>query len=104
MAEVKTHTFNGRKHNIIVQELDGFCDTFKLERTMLISCDLDTRVGLETAIHESLHACNWRATESSVTNTAYDIARFLWRLGYRKVDDGKDIQSKSSTSINNNGG
>lgn len=45
--------------------------------------DMGTRIGLETLIHESLHACNWKASEENVTQTAHDIARFLWRLGYR---------------------
>ena len=51
---------------------------------MIIMADLETRAGLETLIHESLHGCDWNKNEILVEQTAYDIARFLWRLGYRK--------------------
>ena len=80
----KTHTFNGLKYSIVIGELDGYCDTdFKF--AIVIERDLKKRIGLETAIHEGLHACNWNAREEKVTKTANDIARFLWNLGYRKV-------------------
>lgn len=80
----KTHTFDGIKYHIIIDELDGNCDT-DTKFWIILERDLSKRVGLETAIHEALHACDWRAQEDKVTVTAKDIARFLWRLGYRKV-------------------
>ena len=80
---IKTHTFNRRKYLIDIDRLDGMCNTYKKERELHIFCDLATQKGLETAIHEALHACKWNATEKNVEITAKDIARFLWRLGYR---------------------
>lgn len=38
---------------------------------------------LDTEIHEALHACLWDLDEHAVNESASDIARFLWRLGYR---------------------
>jgi len=84
MRPVRTHTFNGRKYKITVDQLDGMCDTYKKERELVILADLNTMAGLETATHEALHCCRWSASEDLVTMTAHDIARFLWRLGYRK--------------------
>jgi hypothetical protein len=81
---MKSHTFNGRKYKVTIEALDGMCDTYNKERELVIMADLNTRCGLETAIHEALHCCHWPASEDSVTATAYDIARFLWRLGFRK--------------------
>ncbi len=81
--KIKTHTFVGTKYHIIVGELDGNCDTDN-NYWLIIERDLEKRIGLETAIHEALHACSWSTSEDKVTNTARDIARFLWRLGYRK--------------------
>lgn len=81
---MKTATFNGRKYNIIIDNLDGNCDTDD-KLWLIIERDLNKRVGLETAIHESLHACSWKSKEQKVTDTARDIARFLWSLGFRKV-------------------
>ena len=83
MGAVKTATFNGRAYKIILEELDGNTDTDDYH--WLIVCrDLNTRVGLETAVHEALHACCWRSQEQTVERTAKDISRFLWRLGYRR--------------------
>jgi len=41
---------------------------------------------LDTAIHEGLHACMWDLDEEAVADSARDLARFLWRLGYRRTD------------------
>lgn len=38
---------------------------------------------LETIIHELLHACYWDMDEEAIHHPAEDIARVLWRLGYR---------------------
>lgn len=38
---------------------------------------------LETLLHEMLHAAHPDLDEKPVTETAHDIARVLWRLGYR---------------------
>jgi hypothetical protein len=79
---VKTHTFVGRRYRIIVGEVDGNTDTDR-HLWMVIGRNLREKVGLETAIHEALHACDWRQSEQKVMETARDISRFLWRLGYR---------------------
>lgn len=79
---VKTHTFNDKKYHIILDELDGNTDTDDYY-WLIVERDLSKRIGLETAIHESLHACDWRASEEKVEKVARDISRFLWRLGFR---------------------
>jgi len=81
----KTHTFNGKKYYLMFDELDGNCDTDD-KYWMIVERDLNKRVGLETAIHEALHACNWSASEEKVTQTARDISRLLWRIGFRRQD------------------
>ena len=83
---IRTHTFNGRKYKIDIGPFDGSCVCYTCEREMHILVPLEERIGLETAIHEALHACSWPASESTVEITAHDIARFLWRIGYR-IDD-----------------
>ena len=81
---MKTCTFNNIKYHLILDSLDGNCDT-DTKFWIIIERDLSKRVGLETAIHEALHACSWKTEEDKVERTAKDIARFLWGLGYRKV-------------------
>ena len=84
--KIKTHTFNGKKFNIFIGELDGSISIKNgATNEILISCDLSKKIGLETAIHEALHACKWDSNETKVDKTASDIARFLWRLGFREV-------------------
>ena len=42
---------------------------------------------LDTLIHELMHAAHWDLDEQAVNDTAEDIARVLWRLGYRRTFD-----------------
>lgn len=86
MSAVYTHTFSGVKYEVAVLEgsLRGLCSSpHGREPRLVLCCDLESRGGLETAIHEALHASFFAQTEEKVTSTAYDVARFLWRLGYR---------------------
>lgn len=39
---------------------------------------------LDTIIHEALHASRPELDEAAVHETANDLSRLLWRLGYRK--------------------
>jgi hypothetical protein len=82
MGLPKTHTFCGKKYQLILEELDGVC-AVDGENWLIAVRDLKTRVGLETLIHEMLHACDWSVAEEKVEQTAKDMARLLWRLGYR---------------------
>jgi len=82
MTLPKTHTFDDKKYHLMFGELDGNCDT-DTKLWLIVEQDLRKRVGLETAIHEGLHACSWSTGEDKVTQTARDIARFLWNLGFR---------------------
>lgn len=47
---------------------------------------LRPKTTLEILIHEMLHAADWDKDEEWITEVAEDIARVLWRLGYRKLD------------------
>lgn len=88
MAKVKTHTFFGRRYNIDREKFDGLCEhpenNSQSHRLIYVSPDLEPDAELETFVHESLHACFPRMTEKNVTQAGADIARLLWRLGYRK--------------------
>jgi hypothetical protein len=89
---MKSQTFNGRKYWVEVnppKRIDGSCSTYKPDRELVIYADMKTRNGLVTAIHEALHACRWPASEEAVDKTSYDIGRFLWGLGYRRVERKK---------------
>lgn len=42
---------------------------------------------LDVLIHEILHACFWDVREEGIEEAASDIARVLWKVGYRNADD-----------------
>lgn len=45
---------------------------------------------LDTTLHEGLHAADWSKDEEWIEEAAHDIARLLWRMGWRKVGKRKE--------------
>ena len=89
MKPIRSHTFRGRKFKIDIGAFDGLCESpYDTDPTPVIRipADLNTQGGLETCIHEGLHACQWAKGEEIVDESARDIARFLRRLGYSRKE------------------
>ena len=82
MRPVQSAILNGKKYEVIIQELDGLVSR-KGGRVISVNRDPNTRIGLETIIHECLHVESWSKSEKAVERTAREVARLLWRLGYR---------------------
>lgn len=92
MNIVRTAKFWGTKWKI------KFCN---LDEDTLGDCDWDSKtirtrdhhlkdeLLLDTLIHEALHACCPWMAEYAIQMMATEIARYLWRLGYRlpEVED-----------------
>ena len=56
-------------------------------RTILISHEInDDKTLLRVLLDESLHACDERIDNDIVDIYATDIADFLWRCGYRRIN------------------
>ena len=76
-------------HDILIEKLDGFC--FKSgwscsKPSLVVPIEPDGSLKfLETVVHEAIHCCFPMYSEEKVTQAARDIARLLWRLGYRKT-------------------
>ena len=64
-------------------KLDGLCDANTL--TITVRPSLTGERELEVMIHEMLHACHWDLDEQAITETSEDLARVLFRLGYRRT-------------------
>ncbi len=82
---IRTHTFAGRKLKIDLfpQECDGMVNCpygNDTAPTMNIFGNLNTRSGMETVIHETLHVLRWAESEDVITKTDVERAKFLWRL------------------------
>lgn len=88
MKKIKTHTFNKKKYYVDLEPYSGWTDTpfDKWPAIRFPDGLLKDKYSLDTAVHESLHACFPSMRENTVERCATDIARFLWRLGYRKTN------------------
>ena len=63
----------------------GDCDAPHIPgKTIRVNSKLSGEKLLETILHECRHAADWGQSEEYVTEEARDIARILWRLGYRR--------------------
>jgi len=55
-------------------------------KTLSIDADLRDMHELEILIHEFLHGADWTKDEEWIVAASTDLAKFLWRLGYRKCE------------------
>jgi hypothetical protein len=53
------------------------------DKTIRIDERAEGEQRLDVIIHDMLHACDWSRDEVHVKQQARDMARALWRLGYR---------------------
>lgn len=81
--KVRTHKFNGVRYEILIDEFNGWTDTDDTAQTLVVNRKPNSKKGLITIIHESLHAGNWEMDEETVDRNAKEIGSLLWRLGYR---------------------
>lgn len=90
---VRTHTFIGKTYRIVEgvtahdengQPVHGYCECPETKKKELVApVSGGTVHDLEIILHEALHACFWWLSEYFVAWAARDLARFLWRLGWR---------------------
>lgn len=66
----------------------GHCDSPKaVGKRILINHTLKGQEELDTIIHEVFHAGFWHVDETVVEEFGTDLARILWKLGYRRVEN-----------------
>lgn len=85
---VKTHKFSSGVFDISYMDTDGLCcpaNTKQAKGEIIVHTDLTPKDELETWVHEALHAEFPAMSEDRVTAAGHNIARLLWRLGYRKT-------------------
>jgi len=64
---------------------DGYCDHPQTNgKKIIVDSRLRGERELEVLIHEFMHAADWTKDESWIEPVAEDVARALWRLGYRR--------------------
>lgn len=86
----------GRMWDLLFQRTDemrsrkllGLCDPPETKgRKIWVSPSLKGEERLEVIIHELTHAAGWHIDEPFVEQFGIDLARTLWRLGYRNVSE-----------------
>ena len=87
MKPIKSATFRGVKYKIDMDaQCSGSCDPPHKppERELCIFEPIEnSQRSLYILIHESMHALFWHLPEEDVVQRAQDMARFLWRAGWR---------------------
>jgi len=69
-------------------KVEGKCDDPSTpSKTIQVSRSLTGERRLDVLIHEMLHAADWHKDEEWISTVASDIARALWRQGYRGPND-----------------
>lgn len=94
MNNLKTHIFNGKRYKIEFKSPSklpndyGKCDApNKKGKRIVFNRDLKNLKDLEQLelyLHEGFHANFYWLDEHDVTKAAQSMAKFLYRLGYRK--------------------
>jgi hypothetical protein len=80
---MKTASFLGKAFEVEVGAIDGMVVPHGAS-AIYVNPELKGVAHLDAAVHEALHACFCELREDTVNRAATDIARWLWRLGYRK--------------------
>lgn len=63
----------------------GMCDPpNKPHKEIRVDSRLKDQELLEVLLHEMLHAVDWHQSEEIIASQAHDIAKVLWKLGYRQ--------------------
>jgi len=86
---MRTYKFsNGRKFKVcLVESIEGVTDTTTGEMDILKGNDFKA---LHSAMHEAMEGAGFcdkciHTHDGYVSDRSVDVARFLWRLGYRKI-------------------
>ena len=91
MRQVASHTFRGQRWRIVnrsPRKSAGLCSPpGQSGKAIWMAPKLCEPEALEVAIHEAMHACLWDTAEEAITESASDIAAFLWRLGWRRGEN-----------------
>ena len=90
MSSIKVHLFRGKKYFIKwidKKKFGGKCDPpDKKKKKTSFGIYLKGENELRIFLHEPLHSVLWDLDEKAVNEISLDLARWLWRLGYRRVN------------------
>jgi hypothetical protein len=79
----------GKRWNLVFERISGktagLCDPpTELKKKIIIHDNLSEQETLRVICHEVLHAAYWDMDESAIDEASADLAKILWKLGYRR--------------------
>ena len=85
-------TIMGKRYRLLLvapskmpRDASGTCNApHDTSKTIKIENGLPEQDSLRVAIHEIWHAADWHKDEAYIDRASTDMARILWRLGWRK--------------------
>jgi hypothetical protein len=82
-------TIRGKRWELLFKKLPGGdvgqCQSpSSLNKKIIIDPSQSELDILGTTVHELMHAAYWDLDEEAIDSSSMDIARVLWRLGYRR--------------------
>lgn len=89
----KMRTYRCKECDTVI-EPEGLCDSPDTKRKAITIIEFARgQRELEIWIHEMLHACCWYLGEEFVGQFARDVARVLWKRGWRRINDDQKTTS-----------
>ena len=82
------YKFSGGYYTLDRTDLDGSCEVSGIKE-IWVRPTLRGLAELTTLLHEAAHAEMPTASEETVERLGRNVGRFLWRLGYRSDDAGR---------------
>ena len=92
-TRVKTAKLGNTVFDVFVEPHDGYCSDPATTKDPVVGVPdglpcgnrRGAKKGMESLIHEMLHALNFSKTETRVDKEARQMTNLLWRLGYRRI-------------------
>jgi hypothetical protein len=82
------------------KQFHGQCDPPQQKpREIWIDRRLAGQKLLEIVLHEAIHARLWRLKERDVREFARDLARLIYRLGFKECSDAKEQRKRKSREV-----
>jgi hypothetical protein len=84
-------TIRGKRWNLVFEKVAGknigFCEhPDKKNKRIVIHDKLCEKETLRVIAHEIMHAAYWDLDEEAIDTATTDLARILWKLGYRRQE------------------
>ena len=84
-------TIRGKRWNLVFEKIDGeeagYCEPpCRKGKRIVVHDTLCEEETLRVVCHEVMHAAYWDLDEEAIDTATTDLARIVWKLGYRRQE------------------